>query len=282
MFTTASLLAGLQNRLRPVFHFSTARVRNSSGSTVNMGEVDKFKAMASDWWNPYGVCKPLHSMNALRIPLIREGILQSGLSNAEHRETSTPLAGLKILDVGCGGGIVSEPLARIGASVVGIDACPENIEAARHHADLDPKLRSGLSYRCTTVEEHLETSPSSYDAVVASEVIEHVDNPQVFLRKCSQLLKPEGSIFLTTLNRTNRSWLFGIVGAEYILGLLPKGTHQWEKFVRPEELEKMLCEAECDTRSVQGMCYLPWANVWAWGHDASVNYALHAVKRMPE
>jgi len=264
-------------RLSPVLHLSTV-----SDSTVNRQEVDKFKAMSSDWWNPSGVCKPLHSMNTLRIPLIREGLLQSVLASPEYQDTDKPLTGLKILDVGCGAGIISEQLARIGASVVGIDACEENIEAAREHADLDPGLDTNLKYYCHTVEQHLENLEDCYDAVVASEVIEHVENQQIFIRKCIEAIKPDGSIFVTTINRTSRSWLLAIVGAEYVLGLLPRGTHQWEKFVQPSELCRMVETEGCHTRSVQGMLYVPWANVWKWFPDCSVNYAFHAVKSKEE
>jgi len=289
MFTTISVVGRLFSpggslRLGPSLHFSSSVVQlnGSSSSTFNQEEVDKFSAMSADWWNPHGVCRPLHSMNRLRVPLIRDGLINSGVTNLELAYSDKPLEGLKILDVGCGAGIVSEALARIGASVTAIDACAENIEAAKIHSELDPSLASNLQYICTTVEEHIEVVNDEYDAIVASEVIEHVDNPQMFVRKCSQILKLEGSFFLTTINRSTRSWLLAIIGAEYVLGLLPKGTHQWDKFLTPAELGEMLGQGGCQTRLVHGMMYLPGLNKWSWVPDSSVNYALHAVKKQIE
>jgi len=248
-------------------------------STLNQDEVDKFSAMSLDWWNPHGVCKPLHSMNRLRVPLVRDSIVNSGLSNIHLAHSDTPLKGLKILDVGCGAGILSEALARIGAEVTAIDACPQNIEVAKSHAQQDESLSDNLKYVCTTVEEHVETVNDEYDAIVASEVIEHVDNPGVFVNKCSQVLKSGGSFIVTTINRSTRSWLLAIVGAEYILGLLPIGTHDWFKFLTPTEVSGMLDEAGCQTRLVHGMLYIPGVNKWSWISDNSINYAIHAVKK---
>ena len=248
-------------------------------STLNQDEVHKFSAMSYDWWNPNGVCKPLHTMNRLRVPLVRDSLVNSGLSNLHLAHSDTPLKGLKILDVGCGAGILSEALARIGAEVTAIDACPENIEAAKSHAELDESLSENLKYICTTVEDHVETVDDVYDAIVASEVIEHVDNPGMFVHKCSQVLKTGGSFVITTINRSTRSWLLAIVGAEYVLGLLPKGTHDWAKFLTPAEVSGMLGEAGCQSRLVHGMLYIPGINKWSWIPDTSVNFAIQAVKK---
>ncbi|XP_023335498.1 uncharacterized protein LOC111706791 isoform X2 [Eurytemora carolleeae] len=242
----------------------------SPTSTMNQEEVDKFSSMAEDWWNPDGVCKPLHSMNRLRIPFIRDRLVGEITSDK-------PLSGLHILDVGCGGGIVSEQLARLGAQVTGVDASQSNINIAKLHRTRDPDT-VGIEYICSTVEEFQTSSLRKFDAVVASKIIEHVNNPQLFIQSISLLLKDEGSVFLTTLNRSTRSWLLAILGAEYVLGLLPRGTHDWNKFIKPEELEGWLDAAGIGTRLVNGMVYVPGLNTWSWFPDNSVNYALHGKK----
>ena len=252
-------------------------VKNMS-STVNQAEVDKFSAMSSDWWNPRGVCKPLHSMNRLRVPLVRDGLMETGVADPAMADTDMPLQGVRILDVGCGAGILSEALARIGADVTGIDACHDNIEAAKHHAEAAGDSLGNLRYICTSVEELAEAGPESYDAVVASEVVEHVANPEMFVAVMAGLARPRGSVFLTTLSRTRLSWLVAILGAEYVAGLLPRGTHDWDKFITPRDLQKLVEAAGCQTRLVHGMAYNPLANSWCWIGDTSVNYALHAVK----
>ena len=250
---------------------------SSSSSTINQAELDKFSAMAQDWWNPHGVCKPLHSLNRLRVPLVRDGLVSTGLTQPELAESDKPLSGLRVLDVGCGAGLLSEALARIGAHVTAIDACSDNIEAAKIHAADDEEL-GNLSYICTSIEEHSLNLSEKYHAVVASEVIEHVDNQELFLEKCLEVLRPSGSIFLTTINKTQLSWLVAIVGAEYVTGLLPRGTHQWEKFISPERIREILSEQDCQTRLVHGMMYNPLTNNWWFAANDSVNFALHAVK----
>jgi len=247
-------------------------------STVNMKEVDKFKQMSSDWWNPNGVCKPLHSMNRLRVPLVRDGLIETGVAHDEHIDTCKPLQGLRILDVGCGAGILSEALARIGADVTGIDACFDNIEVARDHTAKDQRLEN-LKYLNTNIEDHADEVGEYYDAVVASEVIEHVDNQEVFVSKCSSVCKSSGSMFMTTISKTQLSWLVAIVGAEYVLRLLPTGTHEWDKFITPQNLSEMFNVHGCQTRLVHGMMYNPLTNNWSWSPDSSVNYAIHAVKK---
>jgi len=247
-------------------------------STVNQSEVEKFKQMSSDWWNPNGVCKPLHSMNRLRVPLVRDGMIETGVTQPELADTDRPLTGTRVLDVGCGAGIISEALARLGAEVTAIDACEDNIEAARRHKEADTAGLPNLSYLCTSVEELAASDTDKFDAVVASEVIEHVDNQEMFVGVCSSICRPGGSLFLTTLSKTQLSWLLAIVGAEYIVGLLPRGTHEWDKFITPDTLRRMLETQGCQTRLVHGMRYNPLTNGWSWSSDPSVNYALHAVK----
>jgi len=248
--------------------------RCMSNSTMNQSEVDKFSKMAADWWNPEGVCKPLHSMNKVRVPFVRDRLVP-------NNNTAQPLKGLQILDVGCGGGILSEPLARLGASVTGVDACKENIDIAKFHSTKDENTKT-INYICSTVEEFAETSELKFDAIVASEIIEHVDNPQLFINTNTSLLKEGGHLFITTLNRTTRSWLLAIVGAEYVLGMLPKGTHDWDKFLKPEEIQEMCEIAGLGTRMVNGLTYIPVMNKWIWIPDNSVNFALHATKYAKE
>lgn len=247
-------------------------------STLNSHEVDKFRAMASDWWNPGGVCKPLHSMNRLRIPLIRDGLINTKITDPELVNSATPLLGTKILDVGCGAGIVAEQLARIGAEVTGLDAAQENIEAAKIHMQGDETIARRLTYKCSSLEDHASSCGEIYDAVIASEVIEHVENQSAFVNLCASLVQQNGSCFFTTINRNNTSWLAAVICAEYVLGLLPKGTHDWNKFVTPQELEELLEGAGCRTRLVHGMFYIPGINKWQWIGDTRVNYALQAVK----
>ena len=256
---------------------SSVSVVRRMSSTVNQAELEKFRQMSEDWWNPHGVCKPLHSLNRLRVPLVRDGLLATGLADPALADTDKPLTGLRILDVGCGAGLLSEALARVGAQVTAIDACTDNIEAAKTHAKDDEDLQN-LTYICTSIEDHSENLQDKYDALVASEVIEHVDNQELFLQKCSEVVRPSGSVFLTTINKTQLSWLVAIVGAEYVAGLLPRGTHQWDKFISPERISAVLAEHGCQTRLVHGMMYNPLTNNWGWAPLSSVNFALHAVK----
>lgn len=251
----------------------------ASSTSFNAEEVEKFRAMAHSWWDPRGPCQPLHSMNALRVSLVRQGLFQTGIIPEDRAQTGQDLTGLRILDIGCGGGILSEPLARLGAQVTGLDAAEENIKIAQEHADQDAEIRERLTYEAVTAEEFCRRNPEmQFDAVVASEVIEHVDQQPLFVKTCSQLVRERGSLFFTTLNRTQESYMAGIVAAEYVLRLLPRGTHDWHKFVQPEELETWLEAVGCRTCSVQGMVYLPGLNSWHWIPVNRVNYALHAVK----
>ena len=249
----------------------------SSSSTVNPAEMEKFSLMAADFWNLDGVYKPLHSMSRVRLALVKDGLTATGRVKAGLADSEKPLAGVRVLDVGCGAGLFSEGLARLGAEVIGIDPCTDNITAARLHAEGDGELE-GLTYLATTIEDHSQSLVDKYDAVVASEVIEHVDNQELFLEKCSAVIKPSGSIFLTTENKTFLSWVVMILGAEYVLGLIPRGTHEWNKFISPERISEVLGRTGCQTRLVQGLRYNPVTNHWALTSITQVNFALHAVK----
>jgi len=258
------------------WHLQTQR------STLNQEEVEKFRSTASEWWNTNGPAKGLHSMNSIRVPFVREGLEKTGKVRDEHIGTAKALQDLRILDVGCGAGILSEALARLGASVVALDACEENIYAGQKHLQTESKdIEDRITYHLSTVEDYLSQNNSEeslFDAIVASEVIEHVDNQEEFVKVCSGLLKPGGSIFFTTLNRTRESYIGGIVAAEYVLGLLPKGTHDWNKFVKPEELQTWLETVGCEARQINGSFYLPYFDKWSWIPSVAVNYAIHAVK----
>ncbi|KAK4309921.1 hypothetical protein Pmani_018475 [Petrolisthes manimaculis] len=247
-------------------------------STYVEEEVAKFRYMSDSWWDINGDCKPLHSLNRLRVSLMREGLVQCGTAKMEYISGPQPLTGLKILDVGSGGGILCEPLARLGAKVVGLDAAEENVNVAQLHAEQDPRVQHNVQYVCGTVEEHAEVTKDQYDAVVASEVLEHVNHPDLFIQTCAQIVKPGGSIFLTTLNKTVGAWVGAVAIAEYALHLLPPGTHDWNKFVPRQELLFILEKNGFVTRMVHGMAYNPLNNEWYWIPNTAINYAVHAIK----
>ncbi|XP_047740733.1 ubiquinone biosynthesis O-methyltransferase, mitochondrial isoform X2 [Hyalella azteca] len=249
--------------------------RHKQQSSFNDEEVRKFGALSDHWWARDGPYKPLHSLNRLRVPLVRDGLISTGATVS--KDGRQPLEGVTILDVGCGGGILSEPLARLGASVTGLDASHKSIEAAQQHSSLDADLQGRLQYKCCDLDTFSQRLDQQYDAVVASEVLEHVDSIEAFIESCNACLKPSGSLFLTTINRTPLSFLGAIVAAEYLLRIVPVGTHTWDKFVPIEALKKLLEERGLQTRLQHGMLYAPVLDRWCWVADTSVNYALHAV-----
>uniref|UniRef100_A0A8V0XCN4 Ubiquinone biosynthesis O-methyltransferase, mitochondrial n=1 Tax=Gallus gallus TaxID=9031 RepID=A0A8V0XCN4_CHICK len=250
------------------------RLLSTSQSSVDPKEMRKFQLLAHRWWDEQGEYSALHSMNDIRVPFIRDTVLNMG--SAYQR--GSPLSGVKILDVGCGGGLLSEPLGRLGASVTGIDPLEENIRAADQHKSFDPVLAKRIQYKCGSLEEIVEESVETFDVIVASEVVEHVADLEMFIKCCSQVLKPGGSLFITTINKTQLSYILGIVVAEKIAGIVPEGTHEWEKFVPPEELERLLEANSCSVKTVNGMLYNPLTGSWSWIESTSINYALHAVK----
>ncbi|MEC7489249.1 MAG: bifunctional 2-polyprenyl-6-hydroxyphenol methylase/3-demethylubiquinol 3-O-methyltransferase UbiG [Pseudomonadota bacterium] len=241
------------------------------GTTIDKDEVDQFSSLADEWWNPKGKFKPLHKFNPIRLAYIRDFLC---MHFDRDPRSALPLNGLNILDVGCGGGLIAEPLARLGASVSGIDASSQNIEIAAAHAE-----RSGVNidYRAITPEE-LARSGQKFDVVVALEVVEHVRDINLFLEACSMMTGSEGTIILATLNRTPKSFLLGIVGAEYIMRWLPRGTHDWHKFIRPSEIARVLRRNNIEVNDIAGLTFNPITHLWRLSEDVSVNYIMAGVR----
>lgn len=246
-----------------------------TATTVDPAEVAKFEAMAAEWWNPHGKFKPLHMLNPCRLDYIT-----SQIAAEFDRDLSAPapFEGLRILDIGCGGGLLSEPMARLGANVTGADAAARNIPVAQIHAE-----QSGLSidYRHTTAED-LAAAGEVFDVVLNMEVIEHVADPLVYLRACHALMRPGGLMICSTLNRNPKSFLMAIVGAEHVMRWLPKGTHDWKKFITPEELYDLIRQAGLDPVDRKGMVFNPLS--WNWSlssRDLSVNYVTASVRPTP-
>lgn len=242
-------------------------------TTIDPAEVAKFEAMAAEWWDPNGKFKPLHLMNPCRLDYITSQIAAEFDRNLAG---PAPFAGLRILDIGCGGGLLSEPMARLGATVVGADAAPRNIPVAQVHAE-----RSGLTidYRHTTAED-LAAVGEQFDVVLNMEVVEHVADPLAYLTACQQLLKPGGLMICSTLNRNPKSFLMAIIGAEWVMRWLPKGTHDWAKFITPDELYGLIRQAGLDPVDKKGMVFNPVS--WRWAvsdRDLSVNYVTASIKR---
>jgi 2-polyprenyl-6-hydroxyphenyl methylase/3-demethylubiquinone-9 3-methyltransferase len=235
-------------------------------STASAAEIERFSALADAWWDPRGQFRPLHDLNPVRIDYIRDrAIAHFHLSG----EDPTPLGGLRVLDVGCGGGLVAESLARLGASVTGIDASDTAIRVAQVHAG---QHGLDIDYRCTVPEALAAAEPAAYDLVVSMEVVEHVTDVNAFVGACAALLRPGGGLAIATLNRTIRSLLVAKVGAEYVLRLLPIGTHDWRRFIRPSELARTLRRNGIDLLHLRGMAFQPWSGRWTLSRDPSINY----------
>ena len=242
-------------------------------TTIDPAEVAKFEAMAAEWWVPAGKFKPLHLMNPCRLDYITT---QIAAEFDRDLTTPAPFAGLRILDIGCGGGLLSEPMARLGATVVGADAAPRNIPVAQVHAE-----QSGLTidYRHTTAED-MAAAGEQFDVVLNMEVVEHVADPLAYLTACQQLLKPGGLMICSTLNRNPKSFVMAIIGAEWVMRWLPKGTHDWAKFITPDELVALIRNAGLDPVDKKGMVFNPVSWRWALSdRDLSVNYVTASVKR---
>jgi 2-polyprenyl-6-hydroxyphenyl methylase/3-demethylubiquinone-9 3-methyltransferase len=245
-------------------------------SNLDPAEVERFRRIASEWWAANGKFRPLHQLAPARLTFVRDELVRHfGLKGSGLK----PLKGLRILDVGCGGGLVSEPLARMGAAVTGIDPGRENVEAARAHAEGEtgPGGTLDLTYRIATVEE-LAAEGAAFDAVVCLEVVEHVPDVAAFLKSCGGLVRPGGALVLSTINRNLKSYALAIVAAEYVFGWLPRGTHQWERFVTPDELSGYVTAAGLSAPTFKGLTYDPLKDSWSLSADTDVNYLAFAAK----
>jgi len=238
-------------------------------TSVNKKEIDKFSKMANEWWDPEGKFKPLHKFNPTRIKYIKENII----NNFKLKNKFRPLSGINILDIGCGGGLLSEPMSRMGANVTGIDASDKNIKIAKLHSK---KNKLKIKYLCSSPEKLKITK--KFDIILNMEIVEHVEDIDFFLKSCSKLLKKNGLMFVATINKTLKSYVFAIVGAEYVLRWLPIGTHEWEKFVKPEDLKKILMKYDLSLNKLEGMNFNIIKDEWSISKDLSVNYISKFIK----
>ena len=238
-------------------------------NSINKKEVEKFSKIAEEWWNPDGKFKPLHNFNPVRIKYIKDNIVK----DFKIKSSDRPLKNIKILDIGCGGGLLSEPMCRLGATVLGIDASEKNIEVARFHAK---KSKLKIDYKVASPEK-LKTK-EKFDVILNMEIVEHVDDINFFIKESSKLLKKNGVMFIATLNKTLKSYIFAIIGAEYILKWLPIGTHDWEKFVKPEDLIKISKNNNLIFKKLDGMKFNILDNSWKQSSDTSINYITKFIK----
>ena len=238
-------------------------------TSVNKKEIDKFSKIADEWWDPEGKFKPLHKFNPTRIKYIKENII----NNFKLKNKLRPLSGINILDIGCGGGLLSEPMSRMGANVTGIDASDKNIKIAKLHSK---KNKLKINYLCSSPEKLKITK--KFDVILNMEIVEHVEDIDFFLKSCSKLLKKNGLMFVATINKTLKSYVFAIVGAEYVLRWLPIGTHEWEKFVKPEDLKKILMKYDLSLNKLEGMNFNIIKDEWSISKDLSVNYIAKFIK----
>ena len=238
-------------------------------SSVKKKEIVKFSKMATEWWDPSGKFKPLHKFNPIRIKYIKENIINSFKIKTKKK----PLDKINILDIGCGGGLLSEPMTRLGADVTGIDASIKNINIAKLHAK---KNNLKINYLCSSPEK-LKIQ-KKFDVILNMEIVEHVEDINFFINSCSKLLKKNGLMFVATLNKTLKSYMFAIIGAEYVLRWLPIGTHDWEKFVRPEDLKKILSKNNLKLEKLDGMNFNIIKDEWSVSSDTSINYIIKSIK----
>jgi 2-polyprenyl-6-hydroxyphenyl methylase/3-demethylubiquinone-9 3-methyltransferase len=246
----------------------TTNPQDASASSVDAAEIAKFSRLSDEWWDPKGKMAPLHKINPLRLSYIRDAACRKFERNVKSLNS---LSGLRMLDIGCGAGLLCEPFARLGAEVIGVDPSATNISVAKLHAE---RAQLSIDYRCTTVEQ---LDPlERFDIVLAMEVVEHVVDVGAFLDRCALLLKPGGLMVVSTLNRNWKSFALGIVAAEYVLRWLPRGTHQWDKFVTPEELTQYLARNKLAITEQSGVTYNPLTDRWGLSPDMDVNYMVIA------
>ncbi|MDC1146629.1 bifunctional 2-polyprenyl-6-hydroxyphenol methylase/3-demethylubiquinol 3-O-methyltransferase UbiG [Candidatus Pelagibacter sp.] len=238
-------------------------------NSINKKEIEKFSKIAEEWWNPEGKFKPLHNFNPIRIKYIKDNIVR----DFKIKSKTKPLKNIKILDIGCGGGLLSEPMCKLGANVVGIDASKKNIDVAKFHAK---KNKLKIDYKVASPE--MLKKSIKFDVILNMEIVEHVENVNFFIKESSKLLKKNGVMFVATLNKTLKSYAFAIIGAEYILKWLPIGTHDWEKFIKPSDLINILKKNNLMLKKLDGMKFNIVDNTWAVSSDTSVNYILKLIK----
>ena len=239
-------------------------------TTINKAEVNKFDKIADEWWDPNGKFKPLHKFNPVRIQFIKDNVKE----HFKIKNDFEPFKGLRILDVGCGGGLLSEPMARLGGKVMGIDASENNIKVAKSHLK---KSNLRIEYLCSSPEKIIKKK-EKFDVILNMEIVEHVDNLDLFIKKSSSLLKTNGLMFVATINRTLKSYLFAIIGAEYVLKWLPIGTHQWEKFVKPDDINQIAKNNSLLFKNITGLKFNLLSLEWKKTKDISVNYISQFVK----
>ncbi|XP_026748790.1 ubiquinone biosynthesis O-methyltransferase, mitochondrial isoform X2 [Galleria mellonella] len=247
---------------------------NTKRTTIDKPNVEKFTKILQEWWDPNGPIKALHAMNLVRVPFVRDGLIQC----AQNERNIKPLKDKKLLDVGCGGGILSEALSKLGAEVTGIDANKELVQLAQYHSNMNDELNLKPKYQYTTIEDHSKDFSNYYDGVVASEVIEHIKDKELFVKSCLQALKPEGRIFFTTPTRSRLCKIFGIWIAEYVMNAIPKGTHQYDMLMTPIELTFLLERNNCHVEIINGLVYNPCTNKWDLIRSQQLLFALQAVK----
>ena len=238
-------------------------------NSINSKEIEKFSKIAEEWWNPNGKFKPLHKFNPIRILYIKENIIKT----FKNSQKKTPLKNIKILDIGCGGGLLSEPMCRLGGDITAIDASEKNINVAKLHAKTS-NLK--INYICSSPEK-LKTK-DKFDVILNMEIVEHVEDINFFINSCSKLLKKNGLMFVATLNKTLKSYMLAIIGAEYVLRWLPIGTHDWEKFVRPDDLKKILNKNSLKLDKLDGMNFNIIKDEWNMSPDTSINYIVKSIK----